>query len=88
MKRNTITVIELVIVICVIVVSVRVWTYKKSDSKPNPLPTPVSKITPSNDEQMSIILRYYHIWKKQIGEEKAKQKTVDWLNKNVRRETI
>ncbi|MEQ8191482.1 MAG: redoxin family protein [Candidatus Eremiobacterota bacterium] len=40
MKRNTITIIELVIVICVIVVAVRVLTYKKPKNKPL-LPTPI-----------------------------------------------
>lgn len=40
MKRNTITIIELIIVICVIVVAVRVWTYKNTHNKT--FPTPVS----------------------------------------------
>lgn len=42
MRRNTITLIELVIVLCVVVVAVRVWTYKKPEAK---ISTPVTKPT-------------------------------------------
>ncbi|MEQ8168232.1 MAG: hypothetical protein ABRQ38_05000 [Candidatus Eremiobacterota bacterium] len=79
MKRNTITIIELVIVLCVIVVAVRVWSYRKPENKPS-LSTPVLTATPTNAMQVSMICKYYNIWEKQVGEEKAKQMVVDWLN--------
>lgn len=87
MKRNTITVIELVIVICVIVVSVRVWTYKKPEAKiSTPVPTP--KATPTMrsledhfyDKQMSIVMNYYNDWERELGKRKAIKKTLDWIN--------
>ena len=87
MKRNTITIIELVIVICVIVVSVRIWTYKKPDSKPTPIPTP--EATPAQhpleehyySRQMSTVIAYYNDCKRKFGREKAVKKTIDWINK-------
>jgi len=33
MKKNTITIIEVIIILCVVVVAVRWWGYKKPDSK-------------------------------------------------------
>jgi hypothetical protein len=53
MKRNKITIIELVIIISVIVVVVRIWTYKNTHN--NIFPTPVS-----NKNNSSVITRSYN----------------------------
>ena len=46
MRRNTVTLIELVIVLCVVVVAVRVWNYKKTEAKiSTPVPTPTYNIS-------------------------------------------
>lgn len=45
MKRNPITIIELIIILCVIVVAVGIWTYKKPENKSVYIPT--SKSTAS-----------------------------------------
>ena len=86
MKRNTITIIELVIVLCVIVVAVRGWTYKKPEAKLTP--TPIPKATPTRhppeegfyDKQTYLVIMRYESWERELGKRKAMQKTVDWIN--------
>lgn len=89
MKRNTITIIELVIVLCVIVVAVRGWTYKKPEAKLTP--TPIPKATPTRHppfdnfyaKQMAFVTNRYVGWERELGKRKAMQKTVDWVNRKL-----
>ncbi len=87
MRRNTITIIELVIVLCVIVVSVMAWTYKKPEAKIS-TPVPAPKATPTRHppfdgfytKKIALVIMRYEDWERELGKRKAMQKTVDWLN--------
>lgn len=94
--RKNIGFIELIVILCIIVITVRVWIYKKPDTT-QPLTikaTPVSNSKKTNvtskpdkmshhDKELLIIYRYHDTCQKQFGEEAARQKAVDWLNKKV-----
>jgi hypothetical protein len=87
MKRNTVTIIELMVVICVIIVSVRVWNYRKLEEKAK-LPTPTPKATPTchsaeehfYEQQFAKVFGFYNKLEKQLGRKKAIEKTLKWLN--------
>ncbi|MEQ8192487.1 MAG: hypothetical protein ABRQ39_31265 [Candidatus Eremiobacterota bacterium] len=94
--RKNIGLIELIAILCIIVIAVRVWSYKKPDNtQPFTIKaTPVSNSKKTNitskpdkmsrhDKELLIIYRYHDACQKQFGEETARQKAVDWLNKKV-----
>jgi len=93
MKRNTITIIELIIVICVIVVVVMVWSYKRAESETastSSIPAAAPDSKSFHGETLSIIYQYYVI---SLSAQKNKEyianhriainMTVDWLNGKV-----
>ena len=71
MRKNIITIIELIIVLCVIVVAVRVQNYN------NIFPIPEDN---THKKQISVIYKYYVEWTLQSDEKKAKYKVISWLN--------
>jgi len=98
MKRNTITIIELIIILCVIVVAVRVWGYRKPDSKIicNPTPTftpykfkkiptvlPIPTLSPHKQEAVSKIRDYYDECCNNLDNDSPERKTLDWLNQKI-----
>jgi predicted RNA-binding Zn-ribbon protein involved in translation (DUF1610 family) len=56
MRRNTITIIELIIILCVIVVAVRVWNYKfhKAVYTPIPIASNTLSFTPTPCNTLSL----------------------------------
>ena len=94
--RKSIGFIELIVILCMIVIAVRVWTYKKPDTTKSFTikATPVCNTKKTNltsmldktsrhNKELLVIYRYHDACKKQFGEDAARQKTVDWLNKKV-----
>ena len=94
--RKNIGFIELIIVISVIVLIVKGMAYKKPDATQSFTikATPVSNTKKTNltpypdkmsrhDKELSIIYKYHDDCKKQFGADKARQKTVDWLNNKM-----
>ncbi len=87
MKRNTITIIELMVVICVIIVFVRMGNYRKLEEKVK-LPTSTPKATPTlhpleehfYEQQFAKVFGVYNKLEKQLGRKKAIEKTLKWLN--------
>jgi len=53
-----------------------------------PTSIPYSATSVFYDIQVSDVIRQFKIWETELGSKQATQKTVDWLNRGVRRETI